>query len=77
MPKITANYQITLLVIVRKELGIVIGTEVDIVKMGTKYVIVVDPIAVIRKKWRGKFKDKSMTMDYLEMVRGQVIGKFE
>jgi len=72
MSKVTAKYQITLPVKVRKELGIVPGAEVDIVKKGTKYVLVVDPIAEIRQKWRGKFKDESTTMDYLEQVRGPI-----
>lgn len=70
MPKVTAKYQITLPVKVRKELGIIPGAGVDIVKKGTTYVLVVDPIAEIRKKWRGKYKDGSTTMDYLEKVRG-------
>ena len=73
MSKVTAKYQITLPVKVRKELGIVPGAEVDIVKKGTKYVLVVDPIVEIREKWRGKFKDGSTTIDYLEMVRGPII----
>ena len=72
MSKVTAKYQITLPVKIRKELGIVPGAEVDIVKKGTKYVIVVDPIAEIRNKWRGKFKDDSTTMGYLEQVRGPI-----
>jgi len=73
MSKVTAKYQITLPVKIRKELGIVPGAEVDIVKKGTKYVLVVDPIAEIRERWRGKLKDGSSTMDYLEKVRGPVI----
>ena len=72
MSKVTAKYQITLPVKVRKELGIVPGAEVDIVKKGTYYVLVVDPIVEIREKWRGKFKDGSTTMDYLEKVRGPI-----
>ncbi len=72
MSKVTAKYQITLPVKIRKELGIVPGAEVDIVKKGTNYVIVVDPVAEIRNKWRGKFKDESTTMDYLEQVRGPI-----
>jgi AbrB family looped-hinge helix DNA binding protein len=50
MSKVTAKYQITLPVKVRKELGIVPGTEVDM--------------------WRGKFKDDSTTMEYLDEIRG-------
>ena len=72
MSKVTAKYQITLPVKVRKELDIVPGAEVDIVKKGEKYVLVVDPIAEIREKWRGKFKGESTTVDYLEKVRGPI-----
>ena len=72
MSKVTAKYQITLPVKIRNELGIVPGAEVDIVKKGTKYVLVVDAIAEIREKWRGKFKDGSTTTDYLEMIRGPI-----
>ena len=70
MFKVTAKYEITLPVEVRKELGIVRGTEVAIVKEGEKYVLVVDPIAEIKKKWRGRFKDGSTTMEYIDEVRG-------
>ena len=72
MAKVTAKYQITIPIRVRKELGIVPGSEVDISKEGHKYVLVVDPIEAIRKKWCGKFKDRSSTMEYLEEVRGSV-----
>ena len=72
MSKVTAKYQVTIPVNVRKELGIVPGTEVDIAKEGQKYVIVVDPIGAIKKKWRGKFKDGSTTMDYMDEVRGEI-----
>jgi AbrB family looped-hinge helix DNA binding protein len=72
MSKVTAKYQITLPKKVRKELGIVPGTEIDIVRKGTKYVLVVDPIAGIKNKWRGKFSCDSTTMEYLEEIRGPV-----
>lgn len=72
MSKVTAKYQITLPINVRKELGIVPGTEVDIVKRKKKYILVVDPIAGAKKKWRGKFKGGSSTMEYLQEVRGPV-----
>ena len=72
MSKVTAKYQITMPIKVRKELGIVPGTEVDIVKVGDKYVLVVDPVNAIKKKWRGRFKAKTTTMEYLNEVRGEV-----
>ena len=70
--KVTAKYQITIPIRVRKELGIVPGSEVDISKKGERYILVVDPIEAIRKKWRGRFKDSSTTMEYLEEIRGSV-----
>ena len=50
MSKVTAKYQVTIPVNVRKEMGIVPGTEVDITKDGQKYVLVVNPIETIKKK---------------------------
>ena len=70
MSKVTAKYQITLPVKVRKELGIVPGTEVDIIKRGSKYVLAFDPIKELKNRWRGKFKDDSTTMEYLVEIRG-------
>ncbi|MBW1816185.1 MAG: AbrB/MazE/SpoVT family DNA-binding domain-containing protein [Deltaproteobacteria bacterium] len=72
MSKVTAKYQITIPVRVRKELGIVPGTEVEIAKDGRKYVLIVDPIETLRRKWRGKFKGRATTMEYLDEMRGEV-----
>ena len=72
MSRVTAKYQITIPIKVRKELGIVPGTEVDIAKEGRKYVLVVDPIEAIKRKWRGRLNDGATTMDYLNEVRGEV-----
>ncbi len=72
MSKVTAKYQVTIPVNVRKELGIIPGTEVDIAKKGSKYILVVDPIETLRKKWRGRFRDKATTMEYMDEVRGNV-----
>jgi AbrB family looped-hinge helix DNA binding protein len=72
LSKVTAKYQVTIPVKVRKELGIVPGTEVDITKEGQKYVLVVDPIDTIKKKWRGRLKSGNTTMEYLDEVRGKV-----
>ncbi len=71
MSKVTEKYQITLPMAVRKELGIVPGTEVDIIKEGGRYLLVVNPTDGLKKKWRGKFKGKQGSIEYLEMVRGQ------
>ena len=72
MSKVTAKYQVTIPVNVRKEMGIIPGTEVDITKKGQKYVLVVNPIEMIRKKWRGRFKGRPTTMEYMDEVRGKV-----
>ncbi len=55
MSKVTAKYQVTIAVKVRKQTGIIPGTEVDIKKEDQKYVLVVNPIETIKKKWRGRF----------------------
>ena len=72
LSKVTAKYQVTIPVNVRKELGILPGTEVDIAKEGQKYVIVVDPIETVKRKWRGKFRGRQTTMEYMDEVRGEV-----
>lgn len=72
LSKVTAKYQVTIPVEVRKEMGIVPGTEVDITKKGQKYVLVVNPIETIRKKWQGRFKGRPTTMEYMDEVRGKV-----
>jgi AbrB family looped-hinge helix DNA binding protein len=70
--KVTAKYQITLPKGVRRELGIVPGAEVEIVKDGKRFVLVVNPADGIKKKWRGRFRNGSTTEDYLEQVRGPI-----
>jgi AbrB family looped-hinge helix DNA binding protein len=72
LSKVTAKYQVTIPVKVRREMGIVPGSDVDIRKNGQKYVLVVNPIETIKKKWRGKFKGGSATMEYMDEVRGKV-----
>jgi AbrB family looped-hinge helix DNA binding protein len=72
MSKVTAKYQITIPPRVRSELGIIPGSEVDIHKDGDRYVIVVDPIAELKKNWRGKFKGKQSSDEYINDVRGKV-----
>ncbi|MBW1705285.1 MAG: AbrB/MazE/SpoVT family DNA-binding domain-containing protein [Deltaproteobacteria bacterium] len=72
LSKVTAKYQVTIPVKVRKELGILPGTEVDIAKEGRKYVIVVDPIETVKRKWRGRFRGGLRTMEYMDEVRGEV-----
>lgn len=72
MSRVTAKYQITIPVEVRKELGIVPGSEVDIMKKKDKYVLIVNPVVELKKRWRGRFKDKKTTDEYMDEIRGKV-----
>jgi AbrB family looped-hinge helix DNA binding protein len=72
MSKVTAKYQITIPPYVRTELGIVPGCEVDIRKEGDRYVLLVDPVTELKKNWRGKFKDKQSSDEYMDQIRGKV-----
>ena len=72
MSKVTAKYQITIPPYVRTELGIVPGSEVDIRKEGNRYVLLVDPINELKKSWRGKFKNKQSSNEYMNQIRGEV-----
>ncbi len=72
MSKVTAKYQVTIPPDVRSELGIVPGCEVDIRKEGGRYVLVVDPVAELKKNWRGKFKDKQSSDEYMDQIRGKI-----
>ena len=49
MSKVTTKYQITIPPEVREQLGILPGTKVDIHKQGKQYVLVVNPIAELKK----------------------------
>ena len=72
MSKVTAKYQITIPPVVRKELGIVPGSEVEIEKQGGKYILLVNPVEEIKQRWRGKFKGGPKSDDYMDEVRGPV-----
>ena len=72
MSKVTAKYQITIPRSVRTDLSIIPGSEVDIRKEGNRYVLVVDPIADLKKSWRGKFKSSQSSDEYINEIRGKV-----
>ncbi len=72
MSKVTAKYQITIPPNVRTQLGNVPGSEVDIRKEGDRYVLLVDPVAELKKKWRGKFKSKQSSDEYMNLIRGEI-----
>jgi len=73
MSKVTAKYQITIPLAVRRELGIKPGQELDIARVDGKYVLIVNPISDLKQRWRGKFKSGEATDDYLKQVRGEVL----
>jgi len=72
MAKVTAKYQITIPPQVRKELGIVPGSDVVIVKRRDNYVLVVNMVDELKRKWRGRFQGNESTDDYMNRVRGKV-----
>lgn len=72
MSRVTAKCQITIPVKVRKELGIVPGCAVDITKKNDKYILIVNPVVELRKKWRGKFRDEKSADAYINEIRGKV-----
>jgi AbrB family looped-hinge helix DNA binding protein len=72
MSKVTSKYQVTIPLEVRREMGIIPGTEVEIAKKGEKYVLIVNPIETVKKKWRGKFKGEPTTMEYIDEIRGKI-----
>jgi AbrB family looped-hinge helix DNA binding protein len=72
MAKVTAKYQITIPPEVRNDLDIVPGSEVDIRKEGDSYILLVDPIQGLKKRWRGKFKNKQTSEEYMNHVRGEL-----
>jgi AbrB family looped-hinge helix DNA binding protein len=73
MSRVTAKYQITIPLEVRKKLAIVPGSEVDVTKEGDKYVLVVNPAKELKRRWRGKFKDRKTTDEYMDEIRGKIM----
>ena len=72
MAKVTAKYQITIPPEVRDDLDIVPGCEVDIRKEGDRYVLLVDPINELKKRWRGKYRGKQTSDEYINQIRGDL-----
>lgn len=71
MSKVTAKYQITIPPEIRKELGIMPGTNVNIAKDDDKYVLIVNPIMELKRKWRGRLKDDKTSNEYINEIRGR------
>ena len=72
MSRVTAKYQITIPPEVRNELGIVPGSRVEISRKGDDFILVVNPIDELKKRWRGAFRESQTTDEYLDDVRGKV-----
>jgi len=72
MSKVTAKYQITIPPEVRKVLGIVPGTDVQITKQGDRFVLIVNPVDHIKKRWRGRYASKEKTDEYMDEIRGEI-----
>ncbi len=72
MSRVTAKYQITIPPEVRKELGIVPGSEVEIMKEKDKYILITNPIDELKKRWKGRFKDRKTSDEYINEVRGRL-----
>ena len=72
MSKVTSKYQITIPVSVRKTLGIIPGSDIDIVSKGDDFVLKLDPIEDLKRVWRGKHKGKKSSDQYMTKIRGEV-----
>ena len=72
MSKVTAKYQITIPPHVRKELGIVPGSQVEITKKGGRFVLVTNPIDELKRNWRGRFKGGTSCDEYMNEIRGAI-----
>ncbi len=72
MSKVTSKYQITIPVSARKALGIIPGSEIDIVSKGDDFVLKVNPIEDLKRIWRGKYKGKKSSDEYMAEIRGEI-----
>lgn len=72
MSKVTAKYQITIPPEIRKGLRIKPGMEIDIAKKGEKFELIVNPVEELKKRWRGKYKNRKTTDQVLEEIRGPI-----
>jgi AbrB family looped-hinge helix DNA binding protein len=72
MSKVTRKYQITIPINVRKTLGIIPGSEVDIVSKGGDFVLKANPIEDLKRVWKGRFKNKKSSDEYMVEIRGEI-----
>ncbi|MGR3304162.1 MAG: AbrB/MazE/SpoVT family DNA-binding domain-containing protein [Candidatus Scalindua sp.] len=73
MSKVTRKYQITIPINVRKTLGIIPGSEVDIVSKGGDFVLKANPVEDLKRVWKGRFKSKKSSDEYLVEIRGEIV----
>ncbi len=72
MSKVTRKYQITIPINVRKTLGIIPGSEVDIVSKGRDFVLKANPVEDLKRVWKGRFKNKKSSDEYMVEIRGEI-----
>ncbi len=72
MSKVTSKYQITIPVPVRKALGIIPGSEIDIVSKGDDFVLKLNHIEELKQTWRGKHKGKKSSDEFMIGIRGNI-----
>ncbi len=72
MSKVTSKYQITIPVSVRKILGIIPGSDIDIVSKGNDFILKLNPIEDLKRIWRGKHKGKKSSDEYMTEIRGNI-----
>jgi AbrB family looped-hinge helix DNA binding protein len=72
MSKVTSKYQITIPINVRKTLGIIPGSEVDIVSKGSDFVLKANPVEDLKRVWKGRFKNKKGSDKYMVEIRGEI-----
>jgi AbrB family looped-hinge helix DNA binding protein len=69
MAKVTSKYQITIPVSVRKTLGIIPGSKIDIISKGDDFIIKLNHIEDLKRTWRGKHKGKKSSDEYMTEIR--------
>ena len=56
----------------RKSLGIIPGSEVDIVSKGDNFVLKANPVEDLKRVWKGRFKNGKSSDEYMAEIRGDI-----
>ncbi len=72
MSKVTSKFQISIPVSVRKAIGIIPGSEVNIVSKGDDFVLKVNLVEDLKRMWRGKHKSNKSSDEYMAEIRGNI-----